>query len=626
MTAETFAGRKKRRTEKSRAIKQYKRQKDLFSKKRRGEKISPCREKDGRCEEDKMLRNKLSRAKMLVDQKGLLSTAAHYIRKKIGQKAFLEEVRTYHIYPAETLKRQRETVFRNPPYISIVTPLYNTPREFLEELLISVQRQTYSNWELCLADGSDDAHKYVEECCEAYARKDSRIRYKRLPGNGGIVENTNRCLELCRGDYIGLLDHDDLLHPAALFEVAEELQQGADFVYTDEMKFKTIPEDSTDIVCKAGFGKDELRSHNYICHFVVFRKKLLEGMEQLYRRECEGSQDYDMVLRLTEKASRIVHIPRILYYWRVHQGSVSMDLSVKEYAVDAAKRAISDQLSRMREPGMITSNLPYQTIYRIRYERKDQPLVSLVLWGECRNRQTKQSLERILERTDYRPLEVVAAFEFEKARGIEEQTGFVYVKKEEQEDRYTWFNRAASCSRGEYLVYMHLSCIPETSDWVEELLMFAQRKDVCMVSPRIADKKKRIYFAGAVLDGEKEGWVHALNRGLLKGEEGYGANLKHVKNITSCSSVCMMISREKLLKMSGFRSETGDYGDVDMCLRGRKQGDWNIWTCFAGITYQGEGSVYAQWKDPGEFEILWKERLTEEDEYYHPFLKRLKRL
>lgn len=573
-----------------------------------------------------MLRRKLDRVRLLIRQQGVMRTAIYYIGKKAREKSFLEKVRSYHICSEEMLKVQREAAFSNSPRISIITPLYNTPQRFLEELLVSVKNQTYKNWELCLADGSDEEHEYVGKICKEYAEQDGRIRYRKLEQNLGIVGNTNRCIEHSTGEYIGLLDHDDLLHPSALYEVVVKIQRGADFIYTDELKFRDNIGDSTDIVCKSGFGKDELRSHNYICHFVVFQKRLLEGMERVYRQECEGSQDYDMVLRLTEKAQKIAHIPKLLYYWRVHRGSVSMDLSVKQYAVDAAKRAISDQLFRQEEPGRVSSNLPYQTIYKVDYVRKETPLVMIALWGEGSQQLFLDQTKKILKKTQYRPLEIAVPYPIEKITEFFEMVSFVCVEKKAREGRYEWLNRVSSQTKGEYFVHCNIRCIPETDNWIEELLMFAQRQDVCAVGPQINHKKQRIYFAGGVLDGKKESGIHVLNVGRLQNEEGYEANLKHVKNTTFLSSLCMMLSRRKMLEFSGYRPETGDYGDIDLCLRGREENNWNVWTCFAQMKYEGKEQVYAHWSQKGKFGEIWKEKLSKQDEYYHPFLKQLGKL
>ena len=200
----------------------------------------------------------------------------------LREAAFREKAKKVHLITEEQREYQKKYTFEEPIKFSIITPLYNTPREYLLELLHSVQRQTYSDWQLCLADGSDGAHAYVGKICREYAGRDARIVYTALPENKGISENTNACIALADGQYLGLLDHDDVLHESALFEMRRAIQKfHADFLYSDEVKFSGRIEDATDFNFKPGFGKDELRSHNYICHFTVFSRKLLERALEL---------------------------------------------------------------------------------------------------------------------------------------------------------------------------------------------------------------------------------------------------------------------------------------------------------------------------------------------------------
>ena len=251
---------------------------------------------------------------------------------------------------------------------SILVPLYNTPDVFLHDMIDSVQNQTYKNWELCLADASDKEHSYVEDIVNEYAQKDRRIKYAKLSQNRGISENTNACIDISTGNYMVLLDHDDVLDKRALKEVARVISKtGADFIYSDEAKFTTSIEDWFAPNYKPDFSKYELRAHNYICHLTVYSRELLEQVGR-YRKECDGSQDHDMVLRLTERAKRIVHIPKILYYWRVHGESVSAGVENKSYAIDAAKKAVLDQVVRSGEHGQIVTHAPFFLLYHIIYE------------------------------------------------------------------------------------------------------------------------------------------------------------------------------------------------------------------------------------------------------------------
>ncbi|MDE6064038.1 MAG: glycosyltransferase, partial [Lachnospiraceae bacterium] len=257
--------------------------------------------------------------------KGIAAKMAYKKRERAAMKQF----GTASFPTPEQAALERETVFDRPVRISILVPLYNTPDGFLREMLDSVLAQTYENWELCLADGSDAEHAYVGDICREYIEKDrlylaakeyvtnvsevpeSRIIYRKLAKNGGIAENTNACYEMATGEYVGLFDHDDILHPSALFAYVKAInEQGADYIYCDETTFKNgdINRMLT-MHFKPDYAPDNLRANNYICHFSVFAKSLMEGTE-LFRTKFNGSQDHDMILRLTDRAEKIVHIPR----------------------------------------------------------------------------------------------------------------------------------------------------------------------------------------------------------------------------------------------------------------------------------------------------------------------------
>lgn len=568
--------------------------------------------------------SKIKRIITKVKKEGIVKPIERRIQNQKRQKEELKIIQNYHLIDDNERKRQREEVFEKNIKISIITPLYNTPENYLIQLIESVCSQTYANWELCLADGSDDGHDAVGELCRKYAEKDTRIVYRKLDKNEGIVGNTNQAIQFATGEYLGLLDHDDILHESALYECAKRIQDGADFVFTDEMKFRESVEDSNDIVCKSGFGKDELRSHNYICHFVVFAKNLLDGMSELYRKECEGSQDYDMVLRLTEKAGKIVHIPKILYYWRVHAGSVSMDLSVKQYAVDSAKRAIGEQLKRTNEYGQVECNLPYQTIYRIKYDLENTPVVSIYIW-ENGQEDIGGYIDKLLKKTHYRPLEIICNSKEVTSVSDKNVKIFGYSRTEE-ESAYEWIRKAREQSSRMYHICLSGYCIPESEEWIEEMLMYAQRPDVGVVSANIWDNKGQSYFAGGVLDQDSLTGIHVINKGMDKADQGYEANMRHVRNTTTASGICMMVPERTFEKIGDFSTEMQDCADIDLCLRSREKGLWNVWACFADVAYAGDNTAEDYWKQCDLFKKKWKETIEAGDESYHPLLKALKKI
>lgn len=229
----------------------------------------------------------------------------------------------------ETVCAQRETVFPQMVKFSILVPLWNTPEEFLRDMITSVINQTYENWELCLADGSDGEHDYVGRICQEYAAQSAgRIVYHKLAKNEGIAGNTNQCYRLATGDYIGLFDHDDVLHPCALYEYVKAINEtGADFLYCDESTFRDGSLDNlVNMHFKPDYAPDTLCGNNYITHFSAFSRRLLEEDTELFRTSLDGSQDHDMILRLTDRAKKVYHVPRLLYYWRSHEGSVASDI------------------------------------------------------------------------------------------------------------------------------------------------------------------------------------------------------------------------------------------------------------------------------------------------------------
>jgi len=378
-----------------------------------------------------------------------------------------------HILPQEVLDKQKNKKFKVSPKISIITPLYNTPKKFLEEMLDSVQEQTYANWELCLADGSTDAYEYVGKICKARAKKDHRIIYCKLEKNEGISENTNACIKMSTGEFIGFLDHDDRLHPSALFEAVKAInKENADFIYTDEVKFGEKIETINNPIffnLKPGFSKYDLRAHNYICHFTVFSKHLLDEGE-LYRKEYDGSQDHDMVLRMTEKAERIVHIPKVLYYWRLHSNSVSMDLDTKAYAIDAAFKAVKSQLERNHISGSISNTKRLRTLYRIKYDIINQPKVSIIIHGTANGENVEEAIDRLLKNTDYRPLEILYAKKENVALECE-NVSFVNIGDICGMNKTEIWNRGAELATGTHVVLLDRTVCPLLSGWIEEMLM-----------------------------------------------------------------------------------------------------------------------------------------------------------
>ena len=305
----------------------------------------------------------LKKAERVIKEKGISALKIKVVNRLKYKTASLKYAYTHKLLPIEIAK-QRERKYKIPVKISICVPVYNVDKKYFREMLESVLSQTYSNWQLCLADGSTDEFSYIEKMVEDC--HDSRIRYKKLISNQGIVGNSNAAVELADGEYIALLDNDDVLTPDALFEIRKAIDTGADFIYTDEASFsKNI--NSPDIIhFKSDFSIYNLRGNNYICHLSAFRKSLFNSVGG-FRLGYDGSQDHDLILRLCENARKIYHIPKVLYNWRVHGGSVASDISIKPYCIVTGVRAVNSHLKRLFIDGSCKSINETTPVYKVTY-------------------------------------------------------------------------------------------------------------------------------------------------------------------------------------------------------------------------------------------------------------------
>ncbi|MCH5249201.1 MAG: glycosyltransferase family 2 protein [Lachnospiraceae bacterium] len=553
----------------------------------------------------------------------------------------------------EEAEKQRETVFPKNIKISILIPLYNTPENFLTQAIDSVLAQTYENWELCLADGSDNLHGYVESICREYMEDDSlyldahpelagrigskgRILYERLEKNEGISGNTNRALAMASGDYIGLFDHDDILHPSILFEYMKAIcEQGADYIYCDEATFHG---DSIDNMItlhfKPDFAIDNLRANNYICHFSVFDRKLLEGTE-LFRSRFDGSQDHDMILRLTDRARNVVHIPKLMYYWRSHKGSVASDINAKSYAIDAAKGAVAQHLkSKGFENFEITSTRAFETIFRIRYELQGEPKITIVIPNKDHLEDLKRCITSILEMSSYDNYDIVIVENNSKTGEIfeyyEELSKNPRISVIDYEGGFNYSrinNLGVSKADGEYIILLNNDTEVITLNWMEELLMYAQREDVGAVGCKLYYEDKTIQHAGVVIGlGAHRTAGHTHYR-VSRNNLGYMGRLCYAQNVSAVTGACLMVKKELYEKVGGL-DETFEVSlnDVDFCLRLREAGYLNVFTPFAQLYHyesisrgsDSEGKNAARYDEESErFRKKWRKVLEKGDPYYN---------
>lgn len=564
------------------------------------------------------------------------------IARKLRQKKIEAQAKKLHgtaSFPTpEQAQQQRETKFERMVKISILVPLYNTPLNFLDEMIGSVLAQTYQNWELCLADGSDQSHNEVEARCREYLAKEKRIVYKRLEKNEGIAGNTNQCFSMATGEYIGLFDHDDVLHPSVLYEYVKVInEQGADYIYCDETTFKG---DSIDNMItlhfKPDFAPDNLRANNYICHFSVFSRVLLEGTE-LFRSGFDGSQDHDMILRLTTNAKKVIHVPKLMYYWRSHKQSVASDISAKPYAIAAAKGAVADHLIRCGFKNFeIKSTRAFDTIFEIKYEILSEDKISILIPNKDHVEDLRRCIDSIKERTTYSNYEIIII-----ENNSEEKATFDYYKTLEKQENITVViykgifnyssinNFGAGFATGKYLLLLNNDTQVISMNWLENMLMYAQRPDVGAVGAKLYYSDRTIQHAGVVIGLGAHRTAGHTHYKINYDNLGYMGRLCYAQNVSAVTGACLMVKKSIYDALGGldecFRIALND---VDFCLRIREQGYLNVFTPFAelyhfesasrGVDIVDAAKAERYEEESALFRERWKKVLEKGDPYYNP--------
>lgn len=531
----------------------------------------------------------------------------------------------------EQLEEQRKAEFQYQPKFSIIVPTYNTPEKFLREMIDSVCEQTYSNWELCIADGSG-GNEQLESILEEYASKDQRIKYKILEKNFGIAGNTNGALALATGDYVGLFDHDDLLTPNALYEITKNLQEEKyDILYTDEDKVNEDLSKYMDPNFKPDWSPDLFYSHNYITHFFVVKKEIMDIIGG-FRSEYDGSQDYDLMFRCIENAKTIKHIPMILYHWRIHAASVAGDPSSKMYAYDAGKRAIEGHFERTGIKAKV-EHMPLWGMYHVTYETPGDPLVSIIIPNKDHIQDLDICIKSLYNVNAYQNFEVIIV-----ENNSEDTETFEYYQKIEKEYKnlkvVTWtdeFNYAAinnygvSFAKGDYLLFLNNDTEVINEEAISELLGCCMREDVGIVGAKLLFEDDTVQHAGIVLGFG--GFAGHVFTGIDKDDYGYMVRPRINCNYSAVTAACMMVDRESFEAVDGFREEFKvGLNDVDFCLKVRKTGKLvvynahSLWHHYESKSRGYEDTAEKIKRFEGEialFQKYWGDLLEAGDPYYN---------
>ena len=537
-----------------------------------------------------------------------------------------------HEPDAAEVKRQRSHRFSRSPKISIVVPVFNPPIEFLEAMIASVREQTYSNWELCLADASPLTH--VRPILEKAAASDIRIKVEFLTSNGGIVGNSNAAARLATGDFIGLLDHDDTLAPFALYDIAAALNENpdADFLYSDEDKLD-LHGVRVEPNFKPDWSPETLRSRNYICHFTVLKEELFTRIGG-FRPGFDGSQDYDLVLRASEAARQIVHVPRVLYHWRMHAASTAFAKGTKNYAYDAGKRAVGEHLTRLGIDGSVHDG-PILGTYQIVYHLRTQPLVSIVIPSQDQVGLLARCLES-LAHSSYANYEVVIV---ENGSQLPETHAYYRELTKQPHVRIVEWTRpfnyaavnnfAAAQARGELLLFLNNDTEAINPDWLESMVKLAVQPGVGAVGAKLYYADDTIQHAGIVVGmGGVAGHSHLF---YPRQAQGYMQRLRITQNVAAVTGACLLMPRTVFERVGGFdEGFVLAFNDVDLCLAVLKSGHRVVWTPDAELYhlesktrgYEDTSEKQARFKREYDlFHLKWSGFLKAGDPYFSPHFR-----
>ncbi len=552
-------------------------------------------------------------------------------------------------YPSTELlsaQTQRQKRFKNRPLISVIVPTYNTNLVHLRECIESVINQSYDNWQLCVADDAS-TNQDVVVIIEQYCKGDKRIQLVKRKKNGHICEASNSALAIAKGEFIALLDHDDILWPNALFEVVKTLNENpdTDFVYTDEDKIDEEGKEHIEPFFKPNWSPEFLRSINYITHFAVLRRSVVEKIGG-FRVGYEGTQDWDLFLRISRQTNKIIHTPNILYSWRKSTNSTAQAPSSKNYAYINQKKALMDDVKQRGYDADISWQIPF-SMWKVRYKVKNNPMISIIIPTKDQYIYIRRCLDSIRQKTTYKNTEIIIV----DTGSTDQKVWQLYDKYKKTNLRVTvieWnkkFNFASACNfgadnaKGEYLLFLNNDTEVVTSSWVQDMLGYAQQKEIGSVGCKLFYPDRKLQHAGIILGvGGMNGtpgiaghYFPAFNENPPQDP----ALLTYVggtRNFTAVTAACVMVSTDKFKKVKGFDEKYRiAFNDVDMCLKLFDKGWRNVYLSHVELFHHESVSVGqpgSKVRDLKEFDKEIKMMLNKwgtlikNDPYYHPEFRR----
>lgn len=540
-------------------------------------------------------------------------------------------------------RKQAKMQLKHNPLVSIIVPLYHTPLNFLQDMVESVKKQTYGNWELCLANGSPE-DKELHQAVKALMHGESRIKYKRLSKNYGIAGNTNAALRMATGEYVALLDHDDFLMPNALFEFVKVINEHpqVDCIYSDEDKVDQDGKIHYYPHFKPDFNLDLLLSNNYICHFFMAKRSIINEIGG-FRNDYDGAQDYDLILRCVEKSSEIIHVPQILYAWRNHRGSTSGNTDSKSYAFEAGARALNQYYERNHIPARVSGSI-IPGYYRTEFIGTDRPLVTVIIANKDHKEDLQRCIEALQTKNQYSNLEILIV-----ENNSETEEIFAYYHQLQESDPrirvITWkreseihsggssFNYAAihnfavQHASGEYLLLLNNDTEVIDSDFLISMMGYAARADVGAVGARLLYPGDTVQHAGVIVGVEGVAYHQFLE--YAAGDPGYMGRAVISQDVSAVTGACLLIRKDIYLQVGGMDERLAvSYNDVDLCLKLRDLGLRVVYDAYAQLYHfesrsRGyEDSPEKQARLAREFEYMknkW-EKYMGTDPYYNPNL------